>query len=76
VRTACYINQQIGNPISIHSLREEGDVRKVKLSAVATKHMISIHSLREEGDKSRDNICFQTMYRISIHSLREEGDNT
>ena len=33
--------------ISIHALREEGDVRTLHLQAVPE---ISIHALREEGD--------------------------
>ena len=40
--------------ISIHALREEGDLRQ----AIAVQHiLISIHALREEGDsKNRDKI--------------------
>ncbi len=37
----------LGNPISIHALREEGDIQR-RTGAVA--HRISIHALREEGD--------------------------
>ena len=55
--------------ISIHALREEGDV---KGGFVVTVALISIHALREEGDLS----CFQPAFllSISIHALREEGD--
>ena len=35
-------------PISIHALREEGDLNTSW--AKANKHKISIHALREEGD--------------------------
>ena len=42
-------------PISIHALREEGDVNPTNLAAFADR--ISIHALREEGDsKNRDKI--------------------
>ena len=56
-------------PISIHALREEGDVRHVPGQPAVP---ISIHALREEGD------VLITLTRpirgISIHALREEGD--
>ena len=56
--------------ISIHALREEGDV--VRDHECRGKN-ISIHALREEGD-----LLTSTKYRngeiISIHALREEGD--
>ena len=58
--------------ISIHALREEGDVHKHYWTSVFTG--ISIHALREEGDlQSCGDIhgCFA----ISIHALREEGDS-
>ena len=56
--------------ISIHALREEGDV----CLAVLIQHgLISIHALREEGDF--DEICKgKATQGISIHALREEGD--
>ena len=55
--------------ISIHALREEGDVRRRECGE---GREISIHALREEGDvvdgdRPRD-------VSISIHALREEGD--
>ena len=37
-----------GQPISIHALREEGDVELWE--AVSEAQKISIHALREEGD--------------------------
>ena len=55
--------------ISIHALREEGDLFSQQGFAVVG---ISIHALREEGDP-----CFvaQPLFQqISIHALREEGD--
>ena len=57
--------------ISIHALREEGDLNfKWEL---LDRQEISIHALREEGD-----LLFRTRSRkdnpISIHALREEGD--
>ena len=57
--------------ISIHALREEGDVSVNPHSC--TVFSISIHALREEGD-----VVFQVAGNakavISIHALREEGD--
>ena len=55
--------------ISIHALREEGDVANLD-SGVPDG--ISIHALREEGDLFR-SIC-KEVRMISIHALREEGD--
>ena len=55
--------------ISIHALREEGDLRLRQSPGVV---VISIHALREEGDLCpRPCIVFA---HISIHALREEGD--
>ena len=56
--------------ISIHALREEGDVtshKKIRGSG------ISIHALREEGDVGQGISRFTSS--ISIHALREEGDH-
>ena len=55
--------------ISIHALREEGDVR-VRNRVVVD--VISIHALREEGDHGRAQVLQK--HGISIHALREEGD--
>ena len=55
--------------ISIHALREEGDLYSRVRQGL---HRISIHALREEGDKAirhGTRRCY-----ISIHALREEGD--
>ena len=57
--------------ISIHALREEGDIHTQKL--LNQKH-ISIHALREEGDAPKKDT--QKAGQISIHALREEGDQT
>ncbi len=56
--------------ISIHALREEGDL---KISDAQLSELISIHALREEGDRE-DSECAALMGVISIHALREEGD--
>ena len=55
--------------ISIHALREEGDLTARLLSPC---WKISIHALREEGDQlwGQRWCCLG----ISIHALREEGD--
>ena len=57
--------------ISIHALREEGDMRYARKSAKAP--IISIHALREEGDRYLDRLS-RASPSISIHALREEGD--
>ena len=59
----CYI-------ISIHALREEGDLAQAQGAAV---RFISIHALREEGD-ARLRSLWSLVLTISIHALREEGD--
>ena len=56
--------------ISIHALREEGDVCAV---ADLQGFVISIHALREEGDHITR--LAETFEEISIHALREEGDS-
>ena len=55
--------------ISIHALREEGDV-SADFSGIVPG--ISIHALREEGDAQRAR--HGRYFLISIHALREEGD--
>ena len=57
--------------ISIHALREEGDLPRDALAALVVT--ISIHALREEGDLPRDALA-ALVVTISIHALREEGD--
>ena len=56
-------------PISIHSLRMEGDP---VVCVVSLGTIISIHSLRMEGDALHPFSCWSVS--ISIHSLRMEGD--
>ena len=56
--------------ISIHALREEGDLRTWQRRCKVV--MISIHALREEGDTTL--LRFVNSFFISIHALREEGD--
>ena len=56
--------------ISIHALREEGDVI---LHVPSQAFPISIHALREEGD-GVFTFAFVAVRSISIHALREEGD--
>ena len=56
--------------ISIHALREEGDV--IDQQAEIDSYLISIHALREEGDLRKRKDWSTRM--ISIHALREEGD--
>ena len=55
--------------ISIHALREEGDLYFLDFLGV---EIISIHALREEGDRFQQQRSGRS--EISIHALREEGD--
>ena len=57
--------------ISIHALREEGDLSYLEM---VRGLCISIHALREEGDFTAT--VDGTGLVISIHALREEGDNS
>ena len=57
--------------ISIHALREEGDLAAQRLARLRGE--ISIHALREEGDLA-DRRGLPSGQAISIHALREEGD--
>ena len=58
--------------ISIHALREEGDIN-VERNQLAS--IISIHALREEGDNMAKAKAWKAAV-ISIHALREEGDGS
>ena len=58
--------------ISIHALREEGDLRHQRPCILLQQ--ISIHALREEGDAFGTRVPKPGV--ISIHALREEGDAT
>ena len=53
--------------ISIHALREEGDL---KLNDVAVVVLISIHALREEGDTVPQEQCHQFYKFLSTPSAR------
>ena len=55
--------------ISIHALREEGDIVHGIGESLS---FISIHALREEGDLVLHGA--DVVQPISIHALREEGD--
>ena len=57
--------------ISIHALREEGDLHVLLPPSDDTR--ISIHALREEGDLVA-HVIGRGLPDISIHALREEGD--
>ena len=57
--------------ISIHALREEGDLTRTRRPP--RWQSISIHALREEGDGRRGALLVAN--GISIHALREEGDS-
>ena len=56
--------------ISIHALREEGDLDSDPPEPRPVG--ISIHALREEGDQ--EIYAQGNAQDISIHALREEGD--
>ena len=56
--------------ISIHALREEGDLLQTPF--IQNNLLISIHALREEGDRATTSP--RSNQSISIHALREEGD--
>ena len=60
-----------GITISLHALREEGDLYLLTVPPTSIK--ISIHALREEGDRER--LAEVARQVISIHALREEGDS-
>ena len=65
------MRQSATRKISIHALREEGDL--LLREQAADRRPISIHALREEGDDSAKQPF--SHLRISIHALREEGDS-
>ena len=72
-RRATYVGAETAAEIviSIHALREEGDMAAIDVS---TKTAISIHALREEGDVFLLSVPARSA--ISIHALREEGDSS
>mgnify|MGYP000637820646 CR=1 FL=1 len=69
--TECAFSGHRSGTISIHALREEGDL---SASYYYTFSKISIHALREEGD-DHDIDRIAASGEISIHALREEGDH-
>ena len=70
-RATADVDKVVAQPgISIHALREEGDVEYKSVCPSAAS--ISIHALREEGDIGQGSVC--SGQDISIHALREEGD--
>ena len=69
--TDYYVPQFANLGISIHALREEGDLFNLQLSELI--QVISIHALREEGDRYY-GLPTKRVKNISIHALREEGD--
>ena len=56
--------------ISIHALREEGDLWFRKCPAIQNKFLSTPSARRATRRYRREQI----VYRISIHALREEGD--
>ena len=57
--------------ISIHALREEGDVF-TREDAARAAQFLSTPSARRATDRADDTVC---RHKISIHALREEGDS-
>ena len=58
--------------ISIHALREEGDLDRV--AVYADSQLISIHALREEGDDKSDASGFAVGTFLSTPSARRATD--
>ena len=56
--------------ISIHALREEGDVIRI-LNSTQRSRFLSTPSVRRATNAAQS---WQQMLSISIHALREEGD--
>ena len=56
--------------ISIHALREEGDIRDSELSG----EDCDFYPRPPRGGRQELPIPFRVMSKISIHALREEGD--
>ena len=69
-RLAVHGPEDLVDTISIHALREEGDIHDA--AEFDGDRGISIHALREEGDRGHPERCSSRL--ISIHALREEGD--
>ena len=65
------MSPKIGRPIigiSIHALREEGDL--LLREQAADRRPISIHALREEGDDTASNVITATPAFLSTPSAR------
>ena len=60
--------------ISIHALREEGDVRRAAIVAEVEK--ISIHALREEGDAAETMLTNGCIIFLSTPSARRATAKT
>ena len=58
--------------ISIHALREEGDLLKTDLG----EHIAEFLSTPSARRATRMTELKDSRFTISIHALREEGDNT
>ena len=56
--------------ISIHALREEGDVRASSIS-LSSSQFLSTPSARRA---THEGLQYLRLHGISIHALREEGD--
>ena len=69
--TVALCNRNIGILISIHALREEGDLI-VRLSVESSIIFLSTPSARRATTSSTTYTITQL---ISIHALREEGDH-
>ena len=66
--TAIDVSGQIGRQISIHALREEGDLTSMVSGYV--EPLISIHTLREEGDTAESGTYLKSMLFLSTPSAR------
>ena len=64
----CAVDTPPGKNISIHALREEGDVTWTFI--ILMSHAISIHALREEGDVGGDYKNTVTIVFLSTPSAR------
>ena len=68
--TICYFHAKVFDIISIHALREEGDIEEFA-KFILDKKFLSTPSARRATDLNFCRFCF---FSISIHALREEGD--
>ncbi len=68
--TASWTGARAGQTISIHALREEGDVP----STTGASPVSDFYPRPPRGGRQIDRFGFSCCYVISIHALREEGD--